>query len=67
MSHIGHPVLGDDLYGGSRTAIEGADRQMLHAYSIELPHPVSGKKMVFKAELPADFQNIKSKINKEQS
>ena len=67
MSHIGHPVLGDDHYGGSRTAIEGADRQMLHAYSIELPHPVSGKKMIFKAELPADFQNIKSKINKEQS
>lgn len=62
MSHIGHPVLGDELYGGSRTVIEGASRQMLHAYSIEIPHPVTGKNMVFKADLPEDFQNIKALI-----
>lgn len=62
MSHIGHPVLGDDLYGGSRTVIEGVTRQMLHAYSIELPHPNTGKNMIFKADLPDDFQAVKSML-----
>ncbi|MBR7120555.1 MAG: RluA family pseudouridine synthase [Lentisphaeria bacterium] len=62
MAHIGHPVLGDEVYGGSRTVIENVGRQMLHAYSIEIPHPLSGKNMVFKAELPDDFQNISSLI-----
>ena len=62
MSHIGYPVLGDNLYGGSRTAISGADRQMLHAYSIELPHPVSGKTMKFKAEPPDDFSILANSL-----
>ena len=58
MAHIGYPVLGDQLYGGSRTQISGADRQMLHAYSIELPHPASGKNIKFTANIPEDFSNL---------
>ena len=62
MSHIGYPVLGDTLYGGSRTTIAGADRQMLHAWKIEIPHPENGKNMIFTAEIPLDFQAIESMI-----
>lgn len=46
LSHIGHPLIGDDLYGGSRSIIE---RQALHCRSLELLHPVSGEKMYFES------------------
>ena len=65
MSHIGHPVLGDTLYGGNRTTVSGAERQMLHAWCIELPHPETGKNMLFTAEIPDDFKTIESKILQE--
>ena len=65
MSHIGHPVLGDTLYGGNRTTVSGAERQMLHAWRIELPHPETGKNMLFTAEIPADFKNLESYILQE--
>lgn len=64
MSHIGYPVLGDQLYGGSRTVIEGADRQMLHARYIEIPHPVSGEIMKFTADVPSDFAKLEELICK---
>ncbi|MCQ2379981.1 MAG: RluA family pseudouridine synthase [Victivallaceae bacterium] len=56
MAHIGHPVIGDELYGGGRTGIEAAERQMLHAYRIRLPHPVTGETLKLKAKIPDDFQ-----------
>ncbi|MBQ9775477.1 MAG: RluA family pseudouridine synthase [Lentisphaeria bacterium] len=58
LSSIGHPVLGDTLYGGSRTAVSGADRQMLHAWKLELPHPATGENIRFQAPLPADMSII---------
>ena len=62
MAHIGNPVLGDQLYGGSRTVIEGAERQMLHARYIEIPHPESGEIMKFTAGTPQDFAALMEKI-----
>ena len=56
LSSIGIPVLGDQVYGGSRTHIEGADRQMLHAWRITLPHPGTGEEMTFEAPIPEDMQ-----------
>ena len=49
---IGHPILGDDLYGdaASRTA---APRLLLHATSLALPHPLSGAQLTL--ESPPDF------------
>ncbi len=55
LSGIGIPVLGDQVYGGSRTSVEGADRQMLHAWRISLPHPVSGERISFEAPIPEDM------------
>lgn len=55
MSHCGHPLLGDDLYGGDCTLIE---RQALHAYHVIFEHPISHKKIDIKIPLPADMQNI---------
>lgn len=55
LSHIGFPVLGDELYGGSRTAIAGATRQMLHAWKLDLPHPKTGEMRHFVSPVPADM------------
>ncbi|MBU3664472.1 MAG: RluA family pseudouridine synthase [Chthoniobacterales bacterium] len=51
LKHLGHPIAGDRLYGG------GADfpRQLLHAWKLEIHHPVTGKDMTFLAPVPPDF------------
>lgn len=52
MRHIGHPVLGDPLYGIKN--MPKADRLMLHAYSLSFTHPVSKERMTFTAPCPFD-------------
>lgn len=54
LSHIGHVIAGDELYGGSDQLLS---RQALHAYHIEFTHPVTREQMSFDAGLPADIQN----------
>ena len=53
MSHIGHPLAGDEMYGGAKRL--PAPRQMLHAWKLTLPHPVSGRLLSLEAPLPDDF------------
>lgn len=55
MSHLGHPLMGDDLYGGSREVI---GRQALHAGSLSFPHPRSGEMLDFKSALPRDILDL---------
>lgn len=55
MAYLGHPVLGDPLYGSISKGIEG---QCLHAKTLGFIHPVSGKYMEFTSELPEDFQRM---------
>lgn len=55
MSSIGHPLLGDDLYGGSLDLIS---RQALHCSDMRLTHPVSGKEISVNAPIPDDMQSI---------
>ncbi|WP_431029255.1 RluA family pseudouridine synthase [Lysinibacillus sp. LZ02] len=55
MAHIGHPLIGDELYGGSRAFIA---RQALHCVRLALAHPVSGEPFIFNSPLPADMQEI---------
>jgi len=55
LSHIGHPLLGDDLYGGSKELI---GRQALHAARLYFTHPVSGKAIDVSSPLPADLQEL---------
>lgn len=53
MAHIGHPLIGDTLYGSSSPQIS---RQALHAYKITFVHPISRKKKEFISELPKDIE-----------
>ncbi|MBR2100861.1 MAG: RluA family pseudouridine synthase [Eubacterium sp.] len=55
LSHIGHPLLGDDLYGGDTSLI---NRQALHCKTIYFTHPISEKEMTVDCEFPDDFKNI---------
>lgn len=58
MSHLGHPLVGDKLYAGRRNGlVETApgERFYLHAASLTLAHPATGKPLVLRSELPADF------------
>ena len=53
MAHIGHPLVGDGVYGGAPAA--GMTRQALHAIKLAFAHPVTGEALKFQAPLPADF------------
>ena len=54
MAHIGHPLLGDGLYGG--TSLAGMERQALHAWRLAFAHPFTGAAQVWTAALPEDMQ-----------
>lgn len=55
MMSIGHPLIGDDLYGGSRLLM---DRQSLHAKSIKLIHPFTKENLLIDAPFPKDMNQI---------
>lgn len=76
MESIGHPLFGDERYGGDRILrgttfakykqfVENCfaimPRQALHARSLGFTHPASGQPMEFEAALPADFQGVLEK------
>lgn len=50
---IGHPLVGDPTYGGEKKY--GLERQFLHARRLAFAHPVSGERLSFESELPADL------------
>lgn len=60
LSYLGHPLLGDDLYGGNHNLI---NRQALHAYKICFYHPVSEKEITITAPVPKDFLRLLSDLN----
>jgi 23S rRNA pseudouridine1911/1915/1917 synthase len=53
LSYIGHPLAGDDLYGGSRDYMK---RQALHSIEAAFYHPFLEKEIIVKAELPEDMK-----------
>ena len=55
MASIGHPLVGDELYGGTPAA--GMARQALHAFRLAFQHPVTGEALEFSAPLPADLSS----------
>ncbi|MFC4620140.1 RluA family pseudouridine synthase [Camelliibacillus cellulosilyticus] len=55
FAHIGHPLLGDDLYGGPMTRIR---RQALHSYRLTLRHPLTEEVLTFRAPLPEDMRRL---------
>ncbi|MFT5712189.1 MAG: tRNA pseudouridine32 synthase/23S rRNA pseudouridine746 synthase, partial [Glaciecola sp.] len=49
--HIGHPILGCDLYGTQQT-LQAANRLMLHAEKLQFDHPVTGQRMLGECVCP---------------
>lgn len=68
LTHIGHPVIGDAMYGKSRhrnlakTFEAMPDRPMLHAALLRFKHPETGEPLTFKKEPPADFRSCAANL-----
>ena len=65
LSAIGHPVVGDPLYGGVHRRVPGdlravthLDRPFLHAARLAFTHPSDGRRMEFESPLPPDLQGV---------
>ena len=65
LSSIGHPIVGDTLYGGLRRrlpfdirAVLRLDRPFLHAAKLAFKHPRDGRRMEFESELPPDLKSV---------
>ena len=65
LSAIGHPVVGDPLYGGVRRRVPGdiravthLDRPFLHAARLAFTHPIDGRRLEFTSDLPQDLQRV---------
>ena len=75
MSHIGHPLLGDQLYGSgfmtkasrlpekAQAALADLGRQALHARLLGFEHPVTGEELRFESEPPADFARLQAELS----
>lgn len=62
LSHLGHPLLGDALYGGDAALIR---RQALHAAHLSFIHPFTGQELAFNSPLPEDMAKILEMWEKE--
>ena len=69
LAHIGHPVIGDPVYGARRryppgasdalrATLDGFHRQALHAAELALQHPFTGEPLSWTAPIPADMQGL---------
>ena len=63
MAHIGHPILGDLVYGRKKPEL-GQDSQCLHAGALCFAHPRDGRPVMVFAELPQYFKDVIAKLEK---
>lgn len=63
MAHIGHPILGDTVYGAKKP-YPGLDGQCLHARSLRFAHPTTGEEMTVETQLPKYFTDLLTKLEK---
>ena len=63
LSHIGHPLYGDSLYGTCEA--QYIDRQALHAYKLIIPHPRTGDTLILESKLPGDIESLVNKLKAE--
>ena len=78
LSHIGHPLMGDAVYGphfktkasrlglASQAALTALDRQALHAYLLALEHPRTGEILEWISDLPNDLAQLRDKLRATQ-
>ncbi|MBE6637939.1 MAG: RluA family pseudouridine synthase [Ruminococcaceae bacterium] len=69
MASLGHPVMGDTLYGGGKTEFEKKNakilkEQCLHACHIGFVHPITGEQLSFDAVLPGYFEEVLKKLRR---
>ena len=69
MAYLGHPLLGDEVYGGAKTRFQALhkdciDGQCLHAKELHLTHPKSEERMTFTSELPDNFKRVLDLLEK---
>ena len=74
LTHKGHPLLGDPIYGGShatrkvklspdaQACLAALGRQALHACELGFEHPVTGEQMLFESPLPADLAALEAAL-----
>ena len=74
LAAIGHPLLGDDVYGAgfktkasqlgqeARAALAALGRQALHAYLLAIEHPSQGNDLEFRSELPDDLRRLRHSL-----
>lgn len=62
MKSIGHPILGDDVYGPARCPFPGLQGQTLHAMTIGFIHPSTGEYLEAEAPLPDYFEKLLNKL-----
>jgi 23S rRNA pseudouridine1911/1915/1917 synthase len=74
LASIGHPVMGDQVYGGgfrtktallppeAQAALDTLGRQALHAYMLTVKHPTTGEILTFRSELPRDLARLHSAL-----
>ena len=78
MAHIGHPLVGDPVYGRPRAlgkavepdlaeAMRSFPRQALHAAHLGFAHPVTGAQMEFGAKIPSDMNQILTHLRRNKS
>ena len=65
MAYLGHPLVGDPLYGYRKNNL-GFVGQALHAYLLGFVHPVSGERLRFTAPLPEDFAAVLDRLRKDR-
>ncbi len=80
LTHVGHPVFGDAVYGGGAARVKGIDprfrveaerllkaghRPMLHAEFLKFAHPVSGRDLGFRADPPEDMLRVLAELERE--
>lgn len=67
MQHVGYPLVGDPIYGGTlrltdserlNSVLRTIDRQMLHAYQLYFIHPITKEKLSFQADLALDMRHL---------
>src|ERR671935_22479 len=74
LASIGHPLVGDEVYGGgfktkanqlsddAKAALEALGRQALHAYLLVVEHPSQGTNLEFRSELPDDLSRLRQSL-----
>lgn len=66
MAHIGHPLLGDEVYGHAKLPEKGLTGQCLHAKQLQFIHPRTGQAVHLDTPLPDYFQDVLRRLGNEQ-